>query len=174
MCLSACGGTSLRDAYALSQVDPATTEASALRVAVSVPDTIRPQSDGVQMIGNITPPGGQPRVHFFDLAALPLDQANLPGRPGMAQYLYRIAPDDLAVFDAFRTAARRNKAAGGKWSLTVNPPLCHTAEVLPDRIPLEILLKTAELDRFVTLTKVADMRDEISDGDLNTIAPPCP
>ncbi len=177
LALSACNGAPLRDAYALRKVDPVTTDVQALRVAVAVPDTIRPTQEAVEMVASLTSPGGVAQMYTFDLIPIP----NTPDLAKVAEdqpadmqvYGFRIVPDDIAAFEAFRTKARANKEDDGQGSLTVDPKLCHEGAAPPDPLPLVIYLKTAELDRFVVLNSVKNLREDVTDQDLRIVAPPC-
>ena len=177
VCLTACEGTPLRDAYALSQVDPATTDAEALRVAVAVPEAIQPLAGGVHMIGRIIPKEGAPKMYTFNLSKVPRMGQVAPksseGAKGLVRYEYRIDPRDIATFDAFRAAAEAGKNTGGQGSLTVNADLCHHGTAPPDPLPMTVYLKTAELDRFVILTQQDNLRDDLTAQDMATLAPPC-
>ncbi|MFK7939454.1 MAG: hypothetical protein AB8B82_08755 [Roseovarius sp.] len=177
LALTACEGTPLRDAYALSQVDPMTTEARALRVAVAVPRSIQLMPGGVQMLGRVMPPDGEDDMYTFNLAPVLRMAGNTSkdtkALDALVRHEYQIDPDSLAEFEAFRAAAQANKATGGQGSLTVNADLCHEDAAPPDPLPITVYLKTAELDRFAILTQRDNLRDDLSDADLSTLTPPC-
>lgn len=168
--LAGCDLAPLSSAWQLRGVDPVTTDAGGLRVAVALPAALSLRAGGVQMRGQVRGNGG---VQDYRFALVP---ASVPPAldVDLGQQLrgYRLTPDGVAQFDAFRAAAARVRATGGGGSLSVDAPLCRDAGWQPTRVPLSAYLKTVELERYVLLMQTQDILSD-TDLSLDALVPLC-
>nr|WP_294506788.1 hypothetical protein [uncultured Rhodopila sp.] len=165
LALGGCGTIPLASLPALSRIDIATTDPSVLRVAVRLPDAVKPRPGGVTMDAVTRESGAADRTATFllietrdpgDLAGLPLD---VP--PGVSTYAYRLSADDLARFDALRRSALQSHAEGRTVSLgfgIATKEFCRVAALPPGPLPATSYLMTSETGRYVILTEDSDLR----------------
>ncbi len=165
--LSACGSVPLGSLPQLSRIEPQTTDLSALRVALSVPETIRPRPGGMNMDVTLTATGEPERKTTFRLeeAAAPDDLAGLPAtdRAGYRTYAFRLTPEDAARFDALRAKALSKRGNGRKGSIGIGiatRQLCRTGAVPEGALLATTYLRTSETGTYVTLTRNLDLTRE--------------
>lgn len=179
LAMSGCAMSELVTGYKLRNVDPFATDAAGLRVAVALPDVVQPRPGPVRLVGRVTFADGSLLHQSFSLTPAPRTELEmtLSGSiaKGQALHVLQIAPDDHASFDAFRAAAQARKDQPGENSaeLSVDPKVCRNAQNLPDRIPVSVFLKTAELTEYVPLTRNVDLLDETSPAELDKAVPVC-
>nr|WP_294554459.1 hypothetical protein [uncultured Rhodopila sp.] len=173
-----CGTIPLASLPALSRIDIATTDPAVLRVAVRLPDAVKPRPGGVTMDAVAQESGAADRTTTFLLVETrdPADVAGLPpdGLPGFATYAYRLSGGDLARFDALRRAVVRRHAEGRKVSLgfgIATKEFCRVAPLPPGPLPVTSYLMTSETGRYVILTEDADLRSLAKAGELAGLEP---
>ncbi len=177
-CLTACSGQTPYDIYQLNRFDPVTTQAGALRIAVEAPDTVRPEPGGAVIYGRVNGADGAEAWHFeIDLAPITstAQTADLP-KPTSADmkvYGYRIAEDDLPMFNDFRQAAAQARETGDGGSIGVTASLCYIGAQMPEQLPFRSYLKAAELEDYVTLMADKDILAEVSSDDVADLFLPC-
>jgi hypothetical protein len=168
--LAACGPMLPSSLWALRDVDMATTNAEALRVRVDVPGVALPKPDGVQLVATLEAEGDQKADEFaFTLVRDTAELSDDPAVQGVRDLTYRIAPEDLAIFDSFRTAMETERSG----SLSVDTELCRLSEDIPARLLVSVALKTEELEDFVLLFRDQDMLEDVSPEDAEAALPKC-
>ena len=157
--LLACASTPLRTLAALRSFDPLTAAPAGIRVAVRLPQGMRPQIGSMALTGTLNAHAGSPaEVRRFAVVAAPDSQ--LPSwmrRAGAPLYALRIAPDDIAGFEAFQSAARQAKQNGRSGSLGFDAAVCRLAERLPDTLPVSAFIKPDESSEFLPLLEDVDL-----------------
>ncbi len=177
--MTACTPSDLVTAYKLRNVDPFTTDASALRVAVEIPGAFQPQSDRVALTVKVTRADGTDTSQMFALVAAPDGPDERVLRASIENdrtlYVYRIAPDSVAAFEAVRQTIRLAREAEGHSSgeLSVDTPICSNVIALPDDVPVSVYLKLAELRDYVTLVDNEDMLQDSDATDVQAVLPRC-
>ncbi|KNG95427.1 hypothetical protein [Pseudaestuariivita atlantica] len=157
--LAACDTTPVKSALALAKVDPLTTRADALQLAVAVPDTVRLRENRLPMTATLAYRDGRPgSVHRFDLVPVKAGAPGLGDAPGEVTVFALDGAEAQARFTAFQSEVRAAESAGlkGSGALSTDPPLCRTTTDLPPTLPVIVYIKTAELARFVPLNRPLD------------------
>src|SRR5262249_32774941 len=106
--LAGCGSVPLASLVQLSRVDAQTTDLAMLRVAVRLPEAIKPRRGGVDM-QIVVKVNGEPDQKVTFLLTETRDAADLSGladtaRAGFATYAYRLAPNDIERLALIRAA----------------------------------------------------------------------
>lgn len=181
--LTACGHMPVTSMVKLARIDFTTVDPAELRVAVKLPQNVRPQRDGVRLRIAVKTGGAEQAEEFVlrdvnDLGELMALRAEVEA--GTAVYAFRLAPDDLARVRAFRAAALQRRSAGGGGSLTlgVSAQGCRIAAVADKPIYLTTYLKTAPGAGYIPLMRDVDLRAELlrsaaAGVDLAAKLPPC-
>lgn len=116
--LSACGHMPVTSMVKLARTDFATVDPAELRVAVKLPQTVRPRRDGVRLRVTVKTGSGPAQVEEFVLRDLndagELMALRAEVEPGTAIYAFRLDPNDLARVQAFRAAALQRQASGAR------------------------------------------------------------
>lgn len=160
--LSACMSVPLSSLPALSRIEFMTTDLSALRVAVRMPDAIRPKAGGAQMEALKTLEDGTKEQSVYLL--IPTDEPTgeiQPALAGEATHVFRLSDADRARFEALRAGLLRHKQEGKRGSLGLGiatKEFCRQRELPSGPIPVTTYLRTSETARYVTLTDRLDLR----------------
>ncbi len=183
--LAGCDAPPLASMVALSRVDWTTTDASALRVAVSVPPEIQLLRREVALTGTLKGPGdAAPELYEFVLTEVDETGPGLDRATGTPRVFALASAQSRRDFEAFRravAAAEAFEAETGQdtsGSLSVEPDLCRASGGIPDEVFVTVFIKSAELSRFVPLTKPSDMiaearREGSSAAEIEALLPPC-
>lgn len=161
----------------LARTDFTTVDPAALRVAVKLPEGIRPRPNGVRLKLTTTIDGAT-ETREFVLAdpADPGEFVSLRGEvsKGTAVHAFRLAPADVAKMTEFRAAQLARKAAGGRGSLGLGVAAdgCRTG-ALPSKVLLTTYLRTEPDGAFFPLMRDVDLRDAMPGRDLAAEIPPC-
>ena len=169
--LAGCGGLPLSTSFQLRKVDPATTNAEELRVAVDVPAGFRMRGAQVNLAMRDAA-GTQTDALEFDLVRVPVTPGPPLPRAGAVQ-AYKISPDDVAAFDAFRARAAAGKAAGMTGSLGVQAHLCHVAAVMPDKAIVSVFIRTEETGRYLPVLRETNFVTALPSDTLPEAIVPC-
>lgn len=174
--LAACATVPLGSIVPLARIDVMTTDLSTLRAALRLPAGLRPQPSGVQMDVTLTAADQSTKVVAFVLVESrePAELASLPAG-GDPAYVYRLAPDDIARFDALRKDMAVQQAAHRQGSLSIGiatREFCTTAPLPAGPVRTSSYLLTSENAGFVTLLEGFDLRgDPKLAGAFDTLAP---
>ncbi len=178
LAFAACGTIPLASLPALSRIDIATTDPAVLRVAVRLPDAVKPRPGGVTLDAVTSESGTADRTTTFLLVETrnPADLAGLPPdvQAGVATYAYQLSGDDRGRFDALRRSALQLHAAGRRVSLgfgIATKEFCRMAALPPGPLPATSYLMTSETGRYVVLTEDADLRALAKAGELASLEP---
>ena len=181
MALSGCATVPLSSIMALSSIQLETTDLAVFRVAMRLPDALRPLSDGTRLKSVIKIDGQSDRTEEFALVSVadPVETIDFQQRidPGYSMHVFALSPDGRAGLDAARQAIAAARANGRHGSLSLNVALDEfcAASALPEgALYATSLIKTSETGRFVVLTNRVDMRSAAEfAGALDRVAP-CP
>lgn len=175
--LAGCTSMPLTSMVKLARTDFTTVDPAALRVAVKVPQGIRPRPHGVRLVLT-TVVEGQKDVREFvldDVADL-AELASLRGEvsKGTAVHAFRLAAADVTRLVAARASVleRKQRGASGSITLGVAADGCRTGP-LPDRIPLTTYLRTESDGAFFPLARDIDLRAAVPADALMDTIPPC-
>src|SRR5262249_41353919 len=157
--LAGCGSVPLPSLVALSRIDAQTTDLATLRVAVRLPDAIKPRPGGVNMevVAKVSR-APDPRTTFLLIETRDAaDLARLADavRPGFSVHAYRLAPGDVARFDLLRTALSRKRQGGRSGPLGIGiatREFCRVGPLLSGPVLSTTYLSTAETRNYVVLT----------------------
>jgi len=118
--VAGCGSVPLTSIPPLARIDARTTDLSMLRVAVQLPDALRPRSGGVKL-DVVTKVAGEAETRTsFAMMEMsdPRDRAGLPAPPqGSSTYAYRLSPGDAARFEALRASMVEQGKQGKRGSM---------------------------------------------------------
>lgn len=161
--LAACGSVPLTSIPALSRIDFRTTDFTALRAGLRLPDALRPQPGGVELEVTLRVDGSPDETSVFPLVELPAGSLPDGGQPAKTDFIYRLSDQDTRRFDAIRektnVARRQNKR--GSVDLSIAPKQFCLLRPLPDGpLPATSYIQTSETKRFVVLTRDLDLRSE--------------
>lgn len=175
LALAGCSSVPLTSIPRLARIDAKTTDLSMLRVAVQLPEVLRPRSGGVKLdvVTKVTGEA-ETRTSFAMMEMSEArDRGGLPAPPpGSATHVYRLSPADAARFEALR-AAMVEQGRRGSMGLGVAAKEFCRANVAPEAaLPVTIYLMTSETKSFVPVVSDFDMLgDPALAGGLESIQP---
>jgi len=177
--LAGCGSVPLPSLVQLSRVNAQTTDLAALRVAVRLPDAIKPRPGGVNM-DVVVKVSGEPDQKATFLLTETRDAADLSGlaaaaRPGFSTHAYRLAPSEIERLALIRAALSRKRQEGRGGSLGIGiatREFCLVGPLPSGPLLSTTYLSTSETRSYVVLTDDLDLRHEprIAAG-LSKLAP---
>ena len=166
--LLACGSVPIGSRPQLARIDIQTTDLAALRVALRLPEAIRPRPGGVTMDVLVKEKGYMDEETSFLLAET-RDPADLPdpaiaaAAPGTSLYAFRLLPEDVARFDMIRQFVDRKRAAGqhGLIGLSIKAKEFCLVQKLPvGPLRSAMYLKTIETINYIVVSQDLDLRQE--------------
>lgn len=175
--LAGCTSMPLTSLVKLARTDFTTVDPAALRVALKLPDGVRPRPDGVRLrlTGTVDGAKDTQELVLADLAD-PGELVSLRGEvsKGTAVYAFRLKPADVPRLVAWRADMLARKARGGHGSLTLGVAAdgCRTGP-MPDVVLLTTYLRTEPGGDFFPLARDIDLRKVLPGEDLATKIPPC-
>lgn len=176
--LAGCSSVPLTSIPPLARIDAKTTDLSMLRVAVQLPDALRPRSGGVKL-DVVTKLAGEAETKA-SFAMMELsdarDRAGLPAPPqGASTYAYRLSPSDAVRFETLRASMIEQGKQGrrGSMGLGVAAREFCRANAAPQAPQLAtIYLMTSETKSFVPVVRDFDLlSDPAMAGGLESIQP---
>jgi hypothetical protein len=165
--LAGCGSVPLPSLIQLSRVNAQTTDLGMLRVAVRLPEAIKPRAGGVNMVV-VAKVSGEPDQRTTLLLTETRDAADLSGlavaaRPGFSTYAYRLAPGDIERLALIRAALSRKREEGAGGSLGIGiatKEFCLVGPLPSGPLLSTTYLSTSETRNYVVLTNDLDLRNE--------------
>jgi len=165
--LFGCASVPLGSVVPLLRLDLATTRIEALRVAVRLPEAVRPRPGGV-VLDVVLNRQGLPELKQAYLLVETEGAADLAGlvgqqRPGFRLTAYRLGAEDLERFRAVQVALAEARASGQSGGLgfgIATREFCRTGEAAPGRIPASTYLMTAESNGWLTVSEDFDLMGE--------------
>jgi hypothetical protein len=176
--LAGCSSVPLTSIPPLSRIDAKTTDLSMLRVAVQLPDALRPRSGGVKL-DVVTKLAGEPEAKT-SFAMMEMNEARgragLPAPPqGASTYAYRLSPTDAARFEALRASMIEQGKQGKRGSMGLGVAareFCRANAAPQASLSVTIYLMTSETKSFVPVVKDFDLLgDPAMAGGLDSIQP---
>jgi hypothetical protein len=176
--LSACTSIPITSIYKLSRIDFLTTDLSRFRIALTIPNELRPQPGGVHM-DLAYQQGEKPeekRVVKLEESTSSPDFVGLPAAPaGTKTYVYRLPQNEVATLNRIRNDAILAKARNQKGSLSMGiaPKEFCTNSVIP-KTPLLVTtyVLSSENNEYVVLTRDIDLRSDATiSASLDNMAP---
>ncbi|WP_322515559.1 hypothetical protein SR870_21670 [Rhodopseudomonas palustris] len=161
--LTACSSVPLTSMVKLARTDLAATDPAALRIAVRLPQGLRPRRVTLRITLAV---GAEKREQTFVLADLddPAELLSLAGEVtrDTTIYAFRIAPADVPRVLALRDEMAAHKAKGERGSLTlgVGADACRIG-ALPAKALITTYLKTERAGDFFPLTRDVDLRKDV-------------
>ena len=163
--LLGCMSVPLTSLVPLSRIDIGTTDLAVLRVAITLPEAVKPHAGAVVMDAVSTIDSEPAQKTAFRL--IETDEAvyllNVPAaaEPGFATYVYRLSDDALGRFDALRRTALQQHAAGKAASLgfgIATDEFCTLGPLPAGPLLTTTYLLTSETGRYVVVTDRVDLR----------------
>src|SRR5262249_3788057 len=152
--LAGCGSVPLPSLIQLSRVNAQTTDLAMLRVAVRLPEAIKPRPGGVNMVVVVNA-GGQPDQKITLLLSETRDDlSGLATRPGFSTYAYRLAPRDIERLAVIRAELLRNRQEGAGGSLGIGiatKEFCLVGPLPPGPLLSTTYLWTSETRKYLVL-----------------------
>jgi len=178
LALAGCSSVPLTSIPRLARIDAKTTDLSMLRVAVQLPEVLRPRSGGVKL-DVVTKVVGEAetRTSFAMMEMSEArDRAGLPAPPeGSAIHAYRLSPGDAARFEALRAAMFEQGRQGKRGSMGLGvaaKEFCRANAAPQAALPVTIYLMTSETKSFVPVVSDFDMlSDPALAGGLDSVQP---
>lgn len=175
--LAGCSSVPLTSIPPLARIDAKTTDLSMLRVAVQLPDALRPRSGGVKL-DVVTKVAGEAEAKTsFAMAEMSArERTGLPASPqGSSIYAYRLSPEDAARFEALRASMIEQGKQGKRGSMGLGvaaKEFCRANAAPQASLPVTIFLMTSETRSFVPVVKDFDLLgDPAMAGGLESIQP---
>ncbi|MBR0730397.1 hypothetical protein M2189_006549 [Bradyrhizobium japonicum] len=176
--LAGCSSVPLTSIPPLARIDARTTDLSMLRVAVQLPDALRPRSGGVKLDVVAKVAGEAETKTSFAMMEMsdPRDRAGLPAPPqGSSTYAYRLSPGDAARFEALRASMVEQGKQGKRGSMGLGVAareFCRANAAPQGSLPVTIYLMTSETKSFVPVVRDFDLLgDPAMAGGLESIQP---
>lgn len=161
--LTACSSVPVTSMVKLARTDLSTTDPAVLRIAVRLPQGLRPRRVTLRITMAV---GSDRREQAFVLADLddPGELLSLAGEVtnDTMIYAFRIAPADVPRLLAVRDELAAHKAKGERGSLTigVGAEACRLS-TLPAKTLITTYLKTERGGDFFPLTRDVDLRKDV-------------
>jgi hypothetical protein len=176
--LSACSSIPLGSLYKLSRIDFMTTDLSRFRLALTLPNTLKPQQGGVHM-DLAYKQGEKPeekRVVKLEESKYAPDFVGLPtSPPGTKTYVYRLPQNEVITLNKIRNDAIIAKAKNQKGYLRMGiAPKEFCAESAVPKQPLLVTtyVLSSENGEYVVLTRDIDLRSDATiSASLDQLAP---
>lgn len=175
--LGGCSSVPLTSIPRLARIDAKTTDLSMLRVAVQLPEALRPRSDGVKL-DVVTKVAGEAETKTsFAMVEMSdaRDRAGLPVPPPGSTYAYRLSSADAARFEALRASMVEQGKQGKRGSMGLGvaaKEFCRTNAAPQASLPVSIYLMTSETKSFVSVVRDFDLLgDPAMAGGLEQIQP---
>ncbi|MGY8708190.1 hypothetical protein RAD16_20815 [Bradyrhizobium sp. 18BD] len=175
--LAGCGSVPLTSIPPLARIDASTTDLSMLRVAVQLPDALRPRSGGVKLdvVTKLTGEA-ETRTSFAMMEMSARERGGLPAPPQNASiYAYRLSLEDAARFEALRASMIEQGKQGKHGSMGLGvaaKEFCRANAAPQASLPVTIYLMTSETKSFVPVAKDFDLlSDPAMAGGLEAIQP---
>lgn len=176
--LGGCSSVPLTSIPRLARIDAKTTDLSMLRVAVQLPEALRPRSDGVKLDVVTKVAGDAETKTSFAMVEVSdaRDRAGLPTPPrGSSTYAYRLSSADAARFEALRASMVEQGKQGKRGSMGLGvaaKEFCRTNAAPQASLPVSIYLMTSETKSFVSVVRDFDLLgDPAMAGGLEQIQP---
>ena len=184
--LAACSHVPLGSILPLTRIKFGTTDIARARVAVRLPDSLRPRAGGVRMTVIMGLSGEPPRSQKFDLVEShdAEDQTMLAAfaSAGSVVYAYRLAPDDVARLERIRAdmieraaeLKQEGKSPGSNLTIKIGAEeFCHTRDLGSEPLLTTTYIKTSETGQYITALRDVDLRLEPAVKDKIGTMPPC-
>ncbi|MBB1094348.1 hypothetical protein HUU61_24070 [Rhodopseudomonas palustris] len=176
--LPACSSMPVSSMVKLARTDFAAADPAALRIAVRLPQGLRPRPRGVTLkIAVAVDETKQEQTLVLTELDDPAELLSLSGEltRNTAIYAFRIDPVDLPQIAALREQMAAHKARGkrGSLSLGVGAEACRIGP-LPASPLLTTYLKTERGGDFYPLVRDVDLRKELPGAVTPERIPPCP
>ncbi|OKO83864.1 hypothetical protein AC629_22200 [Bradyrhizobium sp. NAS80.1] len=157
--LAGCGSVPLTSIPPLARIDAKTTDLSMLRVAVQLPDALRPRSGGVKL-DVVTKLAGEAEAKTsFAMTEMSQtrDRVDLPAPPrGFSIYAYRLSPADATRFEALRASMVEQGRNGKRGSMGLGvaaKEFCRADAAPQASLLVTIYLMTSETKGFVPVVR---------------------
>jgi hypothetical protein len=165
--LAGCSSVPLPSLIQLSRINAQTTDLTALRVAVRLPEAIKPRPGGVNMDVVAKVSGAPEQKTTFRLTET-RDAADLSGlvaaaRPGFSTYVYRLAPGDIERLSLLRAELSKMRRESGGGSLGIGiatKEFCLVGPLPSGALLSTTYLWTSETRSYVVVTNDLDLRKE--------------
>ncbi|WP_456837823.1 hypothetical protein [Bradyrhizobium sp. USDA 4486] len=148
-----------------------------LRVAVQLPDALRPRSGGVKL-DVVTKLSGEAeaKMSFAMMELSARERSGLPAPPQNSSiYAYRLSPEDAARFEALRASMVEQGKNGKRGSMGLGVAareFCRASAGPSDSLLVTIYLMTSETKSFVPVVRDFDLlSDPAMAGGLEAIQP---
>ena len=164
----------------LSRIDFSTTDFEVMRVAIRLPDAMRPRPGGVRMDASITLGENPAEKTSFLLVPVqgPIDRAQLSEAepPGFATHAYRLSLADLKRVESLRADLKRRKQEGTRGKLAIGiatTEFCRMRPVPEGPLPVTTYLLTSETGRYVVVNDRYDLREHEKTAQALASLGPC-
>jgi hypothetical protein len=161
--VAACSTVPLSSIPALSRIDFRTTDFSAVRAGLRLPEALRPQPAGVELEVTLRIAGSPDEKTVFPLVGISAGSLPDGDQSGKKDFVYRLSDQDPRRFDAIRdkTNVARQQNKRGSVDLSITPRQFCFLSPLPDGpVLITTYIQTSETKRFVVLTRDLDLRAE--------------
>ena len=175
--LAGCSSVPLTSIPPLARIDAKTTDLSMLRVAVQLPDALRPRSGAVKL-DVVTKLAGEAeaKTSFAMMELSVRERGGLPAPPQNSSiYAYRLSPEDAARFEALRASMVEQGKNGKRGSMGLGVAareFCRANAAPQAALLVTIYLMTSETKSFIPVIRDFDLlSDPAMAGGLESIQP---
>ena len=165
--LSSCSSVPLPSLIQLSRISVETTDLTKIRVAVQLPNALKPRTGGVSMDVVVKVGGEADQTTAFHLAEVrdPVELSALPGpvRAGFSSYVYRLAQPDAERFAALRAAVLAKRREGQSGSVGIGiaaKEFCAVGPLTSGALPTTTYLSTSETKGYVVVSRDFDLAQD--------------
>jgi hypothetical protein len=165
--LTCCSSMPLPSLIQLSRISVETTDLAKLRVAVQLPNALKPRAGGVNMDVVVKVSGDVDQTTTFHLAEVrdPVELSALPGpaRAGFSSYLFRLAPSDVDRFAALRAAVVGKRRDGRRGSVGIGiaaKEFCAVGPLSSGALLTTTYLSTSETNGYVVVSADFDLAQD--------------
>ncbi|WP_237155316.1 hypothetical protein [Oryzibacter oryziterrae] len=163
---ASCTSVPLTSLVSLARIDPRSTDLGQLRVAVRLPDALKPRPGGVKLDAVVKRPGAPDQTTSYALAPVddPVERAAVPddGESGSV-HVFRMMSADVLRLSELRNRLYAEVDAGGEATLGLGiatKEFCRLGELSDGALPVTTYLATSETQGFVTVTRDIDLRSQ--------------
>lgn len=181
--VSGCGHMPVSTMWALRKFDPVSADASQLRAAVRIPDTLGIQPGGTKIAVSSWRDGEEANKHAESFV---LQETNATGdvsplqseqKAGTKLLVYRVNPDDLARIRTLQADIRAEIAAhpGARHgSLGVYADACQLPGMPDGAVLMTTFLRLESNQEFLPVVKNIDLREAAGSAKMfEELVPPC-
>ncbi|MDJ0514576.1 MAG: hypothetical protein QNJ62_14130 [Methyloceanibacter sp.] len=172
-----CAKTPMASMMHLAKVDFQTTDLSAVRAAILLPQGLRPLPETERLTVAVRRPDGSTEDHVFALQAVDDPEVALLNEEHHGRewfFAYKLNAKSVRTLERLRkevATKRKTGSTGASLTLGISSEACYLATEPSGPLPISTYLKTEETKSFVPLVRKVDLRSITGHARLDLV--PC-